>query len=41
MEVEGGEAGSTLDAFLAEEGLLEEASEHAIRTASVWRVGRG
>lgn len=29
----GGKAGSTLDKFLAEEGILEEATEHAIKGA--------
>lgn len=30
-ESDGGKAGSTLNAYLAEEGILEEATEHAIK----------
>lgn len=37
---DGGEAGSTLDAFLAEEGLLEEATEHAIKAVLAWQIGQ-
>ncbi len=38
MEQDGGEAGSTLDDFLAEEGLLEEATEHAIKAVLAWQI---
>lgn len=38
MEAERGEAGSTLDAFLAEEGVLEEATEHAIKAMLAWQI---
>jgi hypothetical protein len=38
METEGGKAGSTLDAFLAEEGLLDEATEHAIKGVLAWQI---
>jgi len=31
-EAEEGKAGSTLDEFLAEEGILEEATEHAVNS---------
>ena len=38
MEAEGGKAGSTLDAFLAEEGILDEATEHAIKGVLAWQI---
>ena len=40
MEAEQGKAGSTLDAFLVEEGVLEEATERAIRGVLVWQIDR-
>jgi hypothetical protein len=39
-ETDGGNAGSTLDAFLTEEGILEEATEHAIKGALAWQIDR-
>lgn len=39
-EIEKGSAGSTLDKFLAEEGLLEEATEHAIKRVLAWQIGQ-
>ena len=33
-----GAAGSTLDDFLAEESLLEEASERALKRVLAWRI---
>jgi antitoxin HicB len=38
MEIGAGKAGSTLDEFLAEEGILEEATEHAIKGVLVWQI---
>lgn len=38
METEGGKPGSTLDAFLAEEDLLEEATERAIKGVLAWQI---
>jgi hypothetical protein len=35
---ERGRAGSTLDEFLAEEGILEGATEHAIKSVLVWQI---
>ncbi len=32
--------GSSLDDFLAEEGLLEEAAEHAIKRVLAWQIER-
>jgi antitoxin HicB len=32
--------GSSLDDFLAEEGLLEEATEHAIKRVLAWQIER-
>lgn len=37
-DTEKGKAGSTLDEFLAEEGILEEATEHAIKTVLAWQI---
>jgi phage-related protein len=37
-EIEKGSAGSTLDAFLAEEVILEEATEHAIKGLLAWQI---
>lgn len=37
-QIEPGRAGSTLDEFLAEEGLLEEATEHAVKAVLAWQV---
>jgi DNA-binding Xre family transcriptional regulator len=37
-ETDGGKAGSTLDAFLTEEGILEEATEHAIKGVLAWQI---
>jgi len=33
-----GRAGSTLDEFLAEVGILEEATEHAITDVLAWQI---
>lgn len=33
-----GTAGSTLDDFLAEEGILDEASEHALKRVLAWQI---
>ena len=30
--------GSSLDSFLREEGILEEATEHAVKAADAWRT---
>ena len=30
--------GSTLDAFLAEEGFLDEATEHAVKSVLAWQI---
>ena len=38
IATEQGKAGSTLDAFLAEEGILEEATEHAIKGVLAWQI---
>jgi predicted XRE-type DNA-binding protein len=38
METAGAKPGSTLDAFLAEEGILEEATEHAIKGVLAWQI---
>lgn len=38
-EIEVGRPGSTLDDFLAEEGLLEEATEHAVKSVLAWQIG--
>jgi antitoxin HicB len=38
-ETQGGRPGSTLDAFLAEEGILEEATEHAVKSVLAWQIG--
>ena len=38
METELGKAGSTLDAFLVQEGVLEEATEHAIKGVLAWQI---
>jgi DNA-binding phage protein len=40
METEGGKPGSTLDSFLAEEALLDEATEHATKRVLAWQIGR-
>ena len=37
-EIERGRAGSTLDEFLAEEGILDEATEHAIKGVLAWQI---
>lgn len=37
-EIEKGGAGSTLDELLAEEGILEEATEHAIKSVLAWQI---
>jgi antitoxin HicB len=37
-EFEGGKPGSTLDEFLAEQGILEEATEHAIKSVLAWQI---
>ena len=37
---ETGEAGSTLDAFLECEGILEEATEPAIKSVLAWQIAR-
>lgn len=37
-EIEKGSAGSPLDEFLAEEGILEEATEHAIKAVLAWQI---
>ena len=39
-EIEKGSAGSTLDEFLAKEGLLEEATEHAIKGVLAWQINQ-
>jgi antitoxin HicB len=39
-EIEAGRAGTTLDAFLAEEGLLEEATDRAIKAVLAWQIDR-
>lgn len=39
-EIERGKAGSTLDEFLAEEGVLEEATEHAVKRVLAWQIGQ-
>ncbi len=36
--IEKGGVGSTLDEFLAEEGILEEASEYAIKGVLAWQL---
>lgn len=36
--IERGMPGSTLDGFLAEEGLLEEATDRAIRSVLAWQI---
>ena len=41
MATEIGKAGSTLDAFLAEEGMLEEATERAIKGVLAWQIDQG
>jgi DNA-binding phage protein len=38
-EIEDGRPGSTLDDFLAEEGFLEEATEHAVKSVLAWQIG--
>jgi antitoxin HicB len=38
IETEAGRAGSTLDDFLAEEGMLEEATEHAVKSVLAWQI---
>ena len=38
IAAEKGRAGSTLDAFLAEEGVLEEATERAIKGVLAWQI---
>lgn len=38
MENGQGKVGSTLDAFLAEEGILDEATEHAIKGVLAWQI---
>ncbi len=38
MEIEGGKAGSTLNSFLAEEGFLDDATEHAIKAVLAWQI---
>jgi antitoxin HicB len=38
-EPEVGRPGSTLDDFLAEEGILEEATEHAVKSVLAWQIG--
>ena len=37
-EIEEGRAGSMLDEFLAEGGILEEATEHAIKGVLAWQI---
>lgn len=37
MGTQGGRAGSTLDSFLAEEGIREEATAHAIKSLMAWQ----
>lgn len=37
-EAERGRPGSTLDEFLAEEGVLEEATERAIKRVLAWQI---
>lgn len=37
-DTDGGKPGSTLDSFLAEEGLLEEVSEQAIKGVLAWQI---
>lgn len=37
-EIEKGRAGSTLDEFLAEEGILEEATEFATKGVLAWQL---
>ena len=37
-EPNGGKPGSTLDALLAEEGILEQATEHAIKGVLAWQI---
>jgi hypothetical protein len=37
-EVTNGRAGSSLDQFLAEEGLLEEATGHAVKRVLAWQI---
>jgi len=38
-DIHGGGPGSTLDDFLAEEGILEEATEHAVKSVLAWQIG--
>jgi antitoxin HicB len=38
MNAERGGPGSTLDEFLAEEGILEEATEYAIKAVLAWQI---
>jgi hypothetical protein len=38
MQTEGGSPGSALDEFLAEEGILDEATEHAIKGVLAWQI---
>ena len=33
-----GRPGTTLDDFLAEEGILEEATEHAVKSVLAWQI---
>ncbi len=37
-ETAAGRPGSTLDDFLAEEGILEEATEHAVKSVLAWQI---
>lgn len=38
-DIHGGRPGSTLDDFLADEGILEEATEHAVKSVLAWQIG--
>jgi antitoxin HicB len=40
METDGGRLGSRLDEFLAEEGILEEATGHAVKRVPAWQMGQ-
>jgi hypothetical protein len=37
-DIEKGRPGSTLDEFLAEEGFLDEATEHAVKSVLAWQI---
>jgi hypothetical protein len=37
-DIKKGRPGSTLDEFLAEEGFLDEATEHAVKSVLAWQI---